>query len=80
MEVINIRNYAENKHKTVDDTPFGGGSGMLLKADVLAKSIDQNIKGKERERQKIQRIKGAKTHASQKRRIRGHQPDTLRNK
>ena len=48
LEVINIRNYAENKHKTVDDTPFGGGSGMLLKADVLAKSIDQNIKGKER--------------------------------
>jgi len=48
MEVINIRNYAENKHKTVDDTPFGGGSGMLLKADVLAKSIDQNVNRNER--------------------------------
>ena len=42
LEVINIRDYAEDKHKTVDDTPYGGGSGMLLKADVLAKSLDQN--------------------------------------
>ena len=43
LKVVNIRDSAEDKHKTVDDTPFGGGSGMLLKADVLAKSIDQNI-------------------------------------
>jgi tRNA (guanine37-N1)-methyltransferase len=42
LEVVNIRDYAEDKHKTVDDTPYGGGSGMLLKADVLAKSLDQN--------------------------------------
>ena len=43
LKVVNIRDSAEDKHKTVDDTPFGGGSGMLLKSDVLAKSIDQNI-------------------------------------
>ena len=48
LNVINIRDAAEDKHKTVDDTPFGGGSGMLLKADVLAKSIDQNKKEGER--------------------------------
>ncbi|MFL2891236.1 MAG: tRNA (guanosine(37)-N1)-methyltransferase TrmD [Candidatus Pelagibacter sp.] len=42
LEIVNIRDSAEDKHKTVDDSPFGGGSGMLLKADVLAKSIDQN--------------------------------------
>ena len=42
LKVIDIRDAAEDKHKTVDDTPFGGGSGMLLKADTLAKSIDQN--------------------------------------
>jgi len=48
LEVINIRDAAEDKHKTVDDTPFGGGSGMLLKADVLARSIDQNKKEDER--------------------------------
>ena len=48
LNVINIRDAAEDKHKTVDDTPFGGGSGMLLRADVLAKSIDQNKKEGER--------------------------------
>ena len=48
LKVINIRDFAKDKHKTVDDTPYGGGSGMLLKPDVLAKSIDQNIKPGER--------------------------------
>ena len=43
LNVVNIRDAAEDKHKTVDDTPYGGGSGMLIKADVLAKSLDQNI-------------------------------------
>ena len=42
LQKVNLRDYAEDKHKTVDDTPYGGGSGMLLKADVLAKSLDQN--------------------------------------
>ena len=48
LKVVDIRDAAEDKHKTVDDTPFGGGSGMLLKADVLAKSIDKNKKDGER--------------------------------
>ena len=48
LKVINIRDSAEDKHKTVDDKPFGGGSGMLLKPDVLAKSIDKNIKTNEK--------------------------------
>ena len=43
LNVINIRDAAADKHKTVDDTPYGGGSGMLLKPDILAKSIDKNI-------------------------------------
>jgi tRNA (guanine37-N1)-methyltransferase len=43
LEVINIRNYTKDKHKTVDEPPFGGGSGMLMRADVLANSLDQNI-------------------------------------
>ena len=43
LEVINIRDSALDKHKTVDDNPFGGGSGMLLKPDVLSKSSDSNI-------------------------------------
>ena len=43
LKTINIRDYAEDKHKTVDDTVFGGGSGMLMKPDVVAKSLDRNI-------------------------------------
>jgi len=43
LEVVNIRDYAADKHKTVDDTPFGGGSGMLIRADVIANSLDKNI-------------------------------------
>ena len=42
LETVNIRDFANDKHKTVDDTPYGGGSGMLLKPDVVAKSIDAN--------------------------------------
>ncbi len=48
LNVINIRDSATDKHKTVDDTPYGGGSGMLLKADVLANSLDKNVKNGER--------------------------------
>ena len=43
LSVINIREYAEDKHKTVDDTPYGGGSGMLIKPNVIAKCLDQNV-------------------------------------
>jgi len=48
LKVVNIRDSADDKHKTVDDTPYGGGSGMLLKADVLAKSLDENRNENER--------------------------------
>ena len=43
LKIVDIRDAAEDKHKTVDDTPFGGGSGMLIKPDIVAKSIDENI-------------------------------------
>ena len=48
LDVINIRDYAKDKHKTVDDTPYGGGEGMVLKPDVVAKAIDQNLKKNEK--------------------------------
>jgi len=48
LSVINIRDAAADKHKTVDDTPYGGGTGMLLKADVLANALDQKVKKGER--------------------------------
>ena len=48
LKIVNIRDYSSDKHKTVDDTPFGGGSGMLIKPDVLANSLDQNVKPSEK--------------------------------
>ena len=43
LSVINIRDAATDKHKKVDDTPYGGGTGMLLKADILANSLDKKV-------------------------------------
>ena len=48
LNVVNIRNSATDKHKTVDDTPYGGGTGMLIKPDILAKSLDQKLRKGER--------------------------------
>ena len=40
LDAVNIRDFAADKHRTVDDTPAGGGAGMVLRADVLAAAID----------------------------------------
>ena len=48
LQTVNIRDYAFDKHKTVDDTIYGGGSGMLIKPDVLANSLDQNLNPNEK--------------------------------
>ena len=48
IETVNIRDYAIDKHKTVDDTPYGGGFGMLIKPDVLAKALDEKLKTEEK--------------------------------
>jgi len=40
LDTIQIRDFAADKHRTVDDTPAGGGAGMVLRADVLAAAID----------------------------------------
>ena len=47
LKLINIRDYADDKHKTVDGTPYGGGVGMLMRPDVVAKSLDANLDEKE---------------------------------
>ena len=47
LKVINIRDYATDKHSSVDDTPFGGGNGMLLKPDVVASALDSNLESNE---------------------------------
>ncbi len=43
VKVHDLRDYAENKHRSVDDTPYGGGGGMLMSAKPLSKAIE-NIK------------------------------------
>jgi tRNA (guanine37-N1)-methyltransferase len=40
LEIVDIRNFASDKHRSVDDTPAGGGAGMVMKPDVLARAID----------------------------------------
>jgi|SRR6185312_2478537 len=40
LDAVDLRNYAPDKHRTVDDTPAGGGPGMVMKADVIARAID----------------------------------------
>ncbi|WP_026480748.1 tRNA (guanosine(37)-N1)-methyltransferase TrmD [Ahrensia sp. 13_GOM-1096m] len=40
LDVTQIRDFAEGKHKNVDDTPSGGGAGMVLRADVVGRAID----------------------------------------
>jgi tRNA (guanine37-N1)-methyltransferase len=40
LETIQIRDFATDRHRTVDDTPAGGGAGMVMRADVLARAFD----------------------------------------
>jgi len=46
LETVNIRDFADDKHHTVDGTPAGGGAGMVLRADVVARAIDETVKDK----------------------------------
>lgn len=45
IEFINLRDFGVGKHKLVDDTPYGGGKGMVIRVDVLKKAIE-NVKKK----------------------------------
>ena len=40
LEAVQIRDFATVRHRTVDDTPAGGGAGMVMRADVLARALD----------------------------------------
>lgn len=42
LDVVDIRSFAEDVHKTVDDTPFGGGAGMVMKPDIMSKAIEKH--------------------------------------
>jgi tRNA (guanine37-N1)-methyltransferase len=41
VNILNLRDFTEDKHKTVDDTPFGGGAGMLMKPEPWGQALDQ---------------------------------------
>jgi len=40
LETVQIRDFATDRHRTVDDTPAGGGAGMVMRADILARAVD----------------------------------------
>ncbi|MEL6645624.1 MAG: tRNA (guanosine(37)-N1)-methyltransferase TrmD [Pseudomonadota bacterium] len=50
LETVDLRLFGEGKHRNVDDTPAGGGAGMVLRADILAKAIDQAQRGVPKDR------------------------------
>ena len=41
LDTLQIRDFATDKHRSVDDTPAGGGAGMVMRADVLAAAVDR---------------------------------------
>ncbi|NVO24467.1 tRNA (guanosine(37)-N1)-methyltransferase TrmD [Donghicola mangrovi] len=45
LETINLRSYGEGKHKNVDDTPAGGGAGMVLRPDVVGRAVEDAMSG-----------------------------------
>lgn len=45
VETVNIRDYATDKHGSVDDTPCGGGAGMVMRPDVLGRALKANCTG-----------------------------------
>ena len=46
LDAVQIRDFATDKHRSVDDTPAGGGAGMVMRADVLARAIDSVADGR----------------------------------
>ncbi|MBT3535799.1 MAG: tRNA (guanosine(37)-N1)-methyltransferase TrmD, partial [Rhodospirillaceae bacterium] len=40
LETVDIRDFARDKHRSVDDAPFGGGPGMVMRPDILAGAVD----------------------------------------
>jgi tRNA (guanine37-N1)-methyltransferase len=54
INFVNLREFGIGKHKLVDDTPYGGGNGMVLRADVLSKAIEETrIKKLKRKKEKV---------------------------
>ncbi len=60
LSIVNLRDFGEGKHKVVDDKPYGGGVGMVLKVDVLHKAIESTKTGKGKEKVVIFDARGSK--------------------
>jgi tRNA (guanine37-N1)-methyltransferase len=41
LDAVDLRGFAPDRHRTVDDTPFGGGAGMVMRPDVVARAVDE---------------------------------------
>ena len=48
ISIVDIRDYATDKHRTVDDYPFGGGSGMIMKCEPVFLAVEAVLSGRER--------------------------------
>ena len=46
IDLLNLRDFADNKHKKVDDKPYGGGPGMVMKVEPIIKAVDSILKSK----------------------------------
>ncbi len=53
INIHNLRDYTEDKHKTVDDSPYGGGAGMVLMAEPIVKAVENIIKKRKSAKRKI---------------------------
>ncbi len=53
VSIVNIRDSAPDKHKTVDDVPYGGGAGMIMKPDILAASLESTVPFREHRRPEV---------------------------
>lgn len=56
IKIYNLRDYTDDKHKTVDDTPYGGGPGMVLKVDSIFRCVEDIKKNKIKKSDKIKTI------------------------
>ncbi len=45
LDAVDLRGFAEDRHQTVDDTPFGGGAGMVMRPDIVARAVDSVVAG-----------------------------------
>ena len=59
LEAIDIRSHATDRHRSVDDTPAGGGPGMVMRADVLGRAIDASLSPDDRRPRLLMSARGA---------------------